>query len=119
MLPRADEGALGSQEQVSSSSLSPGLRQVHGYPEASVLVPAEHPWAPWALQQVGDSQSQSNAFLGPTSTKSSWPMIAEVFNDGAETRKLQKKQAAQKAPSTDVGGKGEIGVQQVLSRGHK
>lgn len=33
-------------------------------------------------------------------------MIAEVSNDGAETRKLQKKQAAQKAPSTDVGGEG-------------
>lgn len=47
------------------------------------------------------SRSQSNTVLGPAS-----PMTAEVSSDGAETHKLQKKQAAQKAPSTDVGGEG-------------
>lgn len=87
-------------------SLSPGLRRVHGCPKASVLVPAEHPWAPRALGQVGDNQSQSNTLLGPTSPESSWSMTAEVLSDGAETCKLQKKLAAQKAPSTNGGGKG-------------
>lgn len=57
-----------------------------------------------ALCQVGDGQSQSNTLPGPASPQSSWPVIAQVSSDRAETHQLQKKQEAQKDPSTCVAG---------------
>lgn len=89
-------------------SLFLGLRQVHGCSKTSVVVPAKHPWAPQALLVVVDSQSPKNTLPGPASPMSSW-LVTEVPKHGAETCKLQKKQSAQKDPSTDVGGEVRFG----------